>query len=227
MNYSNNIATQSYMINDARSRVVSQGVEQLSDVELIALMLRGAGERTPFDKAVTLLNAMGSLRKVLTADYVSMSAHGITESQFVILQSAMELTRRHYRELMTVGPALTSPRATRDYLRMRLRDLEHEVFGIIYLDNRNRVIACEELFRGANDGATVHPRECVKAALAKNAAAVLIFHNHPSGISSASQADELITRKLKDAFNACDIRLLDHLIVGDGDVESFAERGLL
>jgi DNA repair protein RadC len=110
---------------------------------------------------------------------------------------------------------------------MRFAGLEHEVFCCLYLDNRNRVIACEELFRGTIDGASVHPRAVVKRALIHNAAAIILAHNHPSGVAEPSQADELITRRLKQALALVDIRVLDHLIVADAVVESMAERGLL
>jgi len=128
---------------------------------------------------------------------------------------------------MMTGSCLANPRTTREFVHMRVRDLPHEVFGVIYLDSRNRVIASEVMFRGTIDGASVHPREVVKAALSKNAAGVIFFHNHPSGIAEPSQADELITRRLKEALGLVDIRVLDHLVVGDGICESFAERGLL
>ena len=123
--------------------------------------------------------------------------------------------------------ALTSPRITRDYLRLRFTGLQHEVFCCLYLDNRHRPIACEELFRGTIDGATVHPREVAKRALMHNAAAVILAHNHPSGVAEPSQADELITRRLKEALALIDIRVLDHLVVTDLATESLAERGLL
>jgi DNA repair protein RadC len=123
--------------------------------------------------------------------------------------------------------ALSNPRVTREYLTVRFAGLEHEVFTCVYLDNRHRVIACEDLFRGTIDGAGVHPREVVKSALKHNAAAVILAHNHPSGVAEPSQADELITQRLKQALGLIDIRVLDHLIVGDGVCESFAERGLL
>jgi len=128
---------------------------------------------------------------------------------------------------MQSGPVLANPQATRDFLHMRLRDLPHEVFCCLFLDNRHRVLAFEELFRGTIDGANVHAREVVKRALAHNAAALIIAHNHPSGVAEPSQADEMITRKLKSALELIDIRLLDHLVVGDSHCESFAERGLL
>ena len=122
---------------------------------------------------------------------------------------------------------LSNPRATREYLALRFARLEHEVFACIYLDNRHRVLACEELFRGTIDGSSVHPREVVKRALVHNAAAVILTHNHPSGVAEPSQSDELITRRLKEALGLVDIRVLDHLIVAGATVESFAERGLL
>ena len=121
---------------------------------------------------------------------------------------------------------MANPRATRDFLRARLRDREHEVFCCLFLDNRHRVIAFEEVFRGTIDGASVHPREVVKLALARNAAAVILAHNHPSGVAEPSQADELITGRLRDALALVDIRVLDHIVVGDGRCVSFAERGL-
>ena len=122
---------------------------------------------------------------------------------------------------------LSSPDEVRRFLRLRLRELEHEVFAAIFVDNRNRVIAFEELFRGTIDGASVHPREVVKAALNHNAAAIILAHNHPSGIAEPSQADEVITRRLKSALALVDIRILDHLVIGDATTVSFAERGIL
>ena len=131
-----------------------------------------------------------------------------------------------YEELKR-GDALTSPGAVRDYLRSQLAALPHEVFACLYLDNQHRVIAFEELFRGTLDSASVYPREVVKRALAHNAAALILTHNHPSGVSEPSQADMLLTRRLKESLAMVDIRVLDHLVVGDGDPVSFAERGLL
>ena len=125
------------------------------------------------------------------------------------------------------GATLSSPQKVREYLSMRLGHLDYEVFGLILVDNRHRVIEYVEPFRGTIDGASVHPREVVKQALRRNAAAVILAHNHPSGIAEPSQADELITRRLREALALVDIRVLDHCIVGDGGCLSFAERGLL
>ena len=140
----------------------------------------------------------------------------------VIAEALRIISRR-----MARGPALNNPSMTREYLMLRFAGLEHEVFTCLFLDNRNRVIVCEELFRGTVDGASVHPREVVKRALRYNAAAVILAHNHPSGIAEPSSADELITRRLKEALIVVDIRILDHLVIAGATAESFAERGLL
>jgi DNA repair protein RadC len=212
-----------------REKLLQCGAQSLSEAELLAILLRtGRRGMSAVDVARALLAEFGSLRGLLTAEQDRVCrARGLGPARYVALQAAVELARRHYRELMMAGSALANPRATREFLRMQLRDLPHEVFCCVFLDNRHRVIAFEELFRGTIDGASVHPREVVKRALGKNAAAVILAHNHPSGIAEPSQADELITRRLKEALALVDIRVLDHLVIGDGVCESFAERGLL
>jgi DNA repair protein RadC len=212
-----------------RERLLELGAAVLTEAELLAILL-GTGVRgqTSVDLARRLLTDFGSLRSLLTADRDRICAtHGLGLARYVILQASLELARRHYQELMMSGPALANPRATREFVRMRLRDLPYEVFCCVFLDNRHRVIAFEELFRGTIDGASVHPREVVKQALGRNAAAVILVHNHPSGFAEPSQADELLTRRLKEALALVDIRVIDHLVVGDAVCESFAERGLL
>lgn len=149
-------------------------------------------------------------------------AYAQVSDEEVIATALRILSRRIVR-----ANALTNPRVTREYLAMRFAGLEHEMFACVYLDNRNRVIACEELFRGTIDGASVHPREVIKRALVHNAAAVILAHNHPSGVAEPSQADELITLRLKDALALIDVRVLDHLVVADAVIESMAERGRL
>jgi DNA repair protein RadC len=212
-----------------REKLLQQGAGALTEAELIAIFLRtGTRGRSALDLARDLLLRFGSVRGLLSADQAAACAvPGLGPARYAALQASLELARRHYAELLQSGPALSNPRHTRDYLRMRLRDLNHEVFCCLYLDSRHRVIGFKELFRGTVDGATVHPREVVKEALARNAAAVILAHNHPSGVAEPSQADEFITRRIKEALALVDIRVLDHLVVGDGHCESMAERGLL
>ena len=212
-----------------REKLLKQGPEALSEAELIAIFLRtGTRGRSAVDVARDLLVKFKSLRGLLTADREAVCATtGLGPARYAALQASLELARRHYQELMQAGPTLTNPRSTREYLRMRLRDLDHEVFCVLYLDNRNRLITCEELFRGTIDGASVHPRDIVKRALAHNSSAVILAHNHPSGVAEPSQADEAITRRIQEALGTVDIRVLDHLVVGDGVCESMAERGLI
>jgi DNA repair protein RadC len=169
-----------------------------------------------------------SLRAFLNAPRTGgQEPSGLGVAAYCRVQAALELSRRHYAEALRCGPALDSPATTRQFLITRLRDSPHELFCCLHLDNRHRLIAFDELFRGTIDGASVHPREVVKQALARNAAAVILAHNHPSGVAEPSQADELITHRLRDALQLVDIRLLDHLIVADNGCLSFAERGLI
>jgi DNA repair protein RadC len=144
-------------------------------------------------------------------------------SDEVVIGTALELLARR----ITKGPLLSSPNAVKNYLRLRFADLQHEVFYLMFLDKRHRLIACEEMFRGTIDGASVHPREVVKTALRHNSAAVILCHNHPSNCAEPSHADELITLRLKSALDLVDIRVIDHLIVGASDVISLAERGAM
>jgi DNA repair protein RadC len=212
-----------------REKLLAGGPGRLSDAELLAIFLRtGVPGRSAVDLARELLLGFGGLRGLLSADLASFSAlPGLGPVKYAQLQAGLELARRHLEETLRRGPALGSPDAVQRFLRARLRDLPHEVFCCLHLDNRNRVIAFEELFRGTIDGASVHPREVVKRALAHNAAALILAHNHPSGVAEPSQADEVITRRLKSALALVDIRVLDHLVVGDSACVSFAERGLL
>ena len=212
-----------------REKLLAQGVASLSEAELLAVLLQsGTAGRSALDVARGLLEQFRSLRGLLTAErHAVCGVRGLGDARYALLQAALELARRHYAELMQSGPALANPRATREFLRARLRDRDHEVFCCLFLDNRHRVTCFEEVFRGTLDGASVHPREVVKLALARNAAAVILAHNHPSGVAEPSTADEMITARLRDALALVDIRVLDHIVVGDGSCVSFAERGLL
>ncbi len=212
-----------------REKLLQRGAEALSDAELLAIFLRtGVPGKTAVDLARDLLSRFGSLRGLLDADCkIFCEAPGLGKAKFTQLQATTEMARRHLAETLKRGKALTSASDTRRYLSTRLRDYPYEVFSCLFLDTRHRVIEFEELFRGTIDGASVHPREVLRRALAHNAAAVILAHNHPSGIAEPSRADRHITERLTDALALVDVRVLDHLVVGDGEVVSFAERGWL
>lgn len=210
-------------------RLLCHGPGSLSDAELVAVVLRcGVRGRSALAIARDLLVRFGGVRGLLAATPERLcEAPGLGPVRVAQLHAGLELARRQLGEPCKRGETLTSPAQVGDYLAARLRDLPHEVFCCLFLDNRHRVIALEQLFRGTIDGASVHPREVVKEALRHNAAAVILAHNHPSGVAEPSQADELITRRLASALGLVDIRVLDHLVVGDGRCVSLAERGLM
>ncbi len=212
-----------------REKLLARGAAALSDAELLAILLRtGTVGATAVDLARRLLADFGSLRALLGADAATLCRHkGLGRAKFAQLHAALELARRNLSENLAREDCLACPAQTVDYLRARLRDYAYEVFACLMLDNRNRVIALRELFRGTIDGASVYPREVVKQALADNAAAVILVHNHPSGVAEPSRADRALTRRLQEAAALVDVRLLDHFVVGDGEVVSFAERGWL
>lgn len=208
----------------------TQRQQQLrSDAELLALFIRsGNGNRAAFALAQRLLSRFGGLRQLLQADPAILGAeHGIGASKSAIIRALPELAKRYFEESLPAGEAIRSPDDTRAFLQAKMRHLGHELFCCLYLDNRHRVLRFDEMFRGTIDGTSVYPREVVKEALVVNAAAVILAHNHPSGVAEPSQADERITQRLKSALELVDIRLLDHLIVGDGETTSMASRGLL
>jgi len=211
-----------------REKLLARGAFALSDAELLAIFLRtGVKGKSAVDLARELLTQFGDLRGLLSADQVRFCAgKGLGTAKFVQLQAVLEIARRHLLETVKRGDPLTNPADTRNYMAMRLRDHAYEVFAALFLDNRHRMIAFEELFSGTIDGASVHPREVVRKALQHNAAAVIFAHNHPSGVAEPSAADRHITQRLKDALALIDVRVLDHIVVGD-DIVSFAERGLL
>ncbi|MBS53400.1 MAG: hypothetical protein CMI03_11700 [Oceanospirillaceae bacterium] len=212
-----------------REKLLIHGAHVLSDAELLAIFLRtGVKGKSAVDLARELLSDFGSLRALLTADQQRFCEPlGLGSAKFAQLQAVLEMARRHLAEELQHGDALTSPELTRQYLQAQLRDLSYEVFACLFLDNQHRVLRYQELFRGTIDGAAVYPREVVKQALEQGAAAVILAHNHPSGIAEPSQADRAITDRLQQALGLVDIRVLDHLVVGDGYAVSFAERGWL
>ena len=212
-----------------REKLLLRGAAALSDAELLALFL-GSGKRgqTAVDLGRELLTANGSLKALLELDANHMAAHaGLGIARACQLQGALELGRRYLASELHRPDALTHPSACADYLRARIAAYPYEVFACVFLDNRHRVIAFEELFRGSIDGASVHPREVVRRCLAHNAAAVIFAHNHPSGVSEPSQADRDITRQLKQTLALIEVRVLDHFIVGSGAPLSLAEKGWL
>jgi DNA repair protein RadC len=210
---------------DLRARAASR----LSEHELLALLFqRGRRSGTAIELAERLLQRFGSLRQLLLADRRELtSVAGLDEASLAILRALPELAKRYFEQSLPPGHTIRSPADTEAFLLARLRDLPHELFCCLYLDNRHRVLGFEELFRGTIDGTSVYPREVVKQALAFNAAAIILAHNHPSGVAEPSQADERITRRLKSDLELVDIRLLDHLVIGDGTSVSLASRGTL
>ncbi len=212
-----------------REKLLSLGASRLSDAELLAIFLRtGTRGRSAIDIARNLLTTFSSLSDLLGADPARLrQAPGIGDAKTAQLLAAMELARRTLAEELSRGDALSSPRAVRDYLRLTLSGLQHEVFLAMFLDAQHRVIASEELFRGTLTQTSVYPREVVKRALHHNCAAIIFAHNHPSGVAEPSRADELLTQALRQSLSLIDVRILDHFIVTAGTVASFAERGLL
>ena len=210
-------------------RSAQSGGREPGDAELLAMLLRtrhpaldGSG------LAERLLDRFGSLRQLLHADSaLILSEKGMGRARLAVLHAVPLLARRYFEQSLPTGACIRSPADTETFLLSKLRHLGHERFCCLYLDNRHRVLRFDELFRGTIDGTSVYPREVVKEALAVNAAAVILAHNHPSGVAEPSQADERITRRLKSALELVDIRLLDHLIIGDGGATSLASRGLI
>jgi len=210
-----------------REKLLQKGAAALTEAELLAIFLRtGVKGKSAVDLARQMLKQFGGLRALLAADQQELCAlSGMGPAKYAQLQAGLEMARRHLGEALERGKPLTDPATTRRYLTARFRDMPYEVFAVLFLDNRHRVLAFEELFRGTIDGASVHPREVVRQALKHNGAAVIFAHNHPSGVAEPSDADRRLTTRLKDALALVDIRVLDHFVVGDGDVVSFAERG--
>ena len=213
-----------------RERLLARGAAALSDAELLAIFLRvGMRGKSAVDLARELIGHFGSLNRLFSATQDELSAiPGMGPAKYVQLQAVLEMSRRALVEGMKQNDAMSTPGAVRDYLRLHLAGLGHEVFFALWLDAQNRLIAAEELFRGTLTQTSVYPREVVKKALQQNAAAVVLAHNHPSGVSEPSSADEFLTRELKQALALVDVRVLDHFIVaGQSQPLSFAERGLI
>jgi DNA repair protein RadC len=212
-----------------REKMLHRGAASLSDAELLAILLRtGTNGKSAVELARDLLQQFGGLRALLSAELkIFCAGRGLGLASYVQCQAALEIARRHYAEDLDQRDSFTSPEQVRKYLQASLRDRKAEVFCVLFLDNRHRLISFDECFNGTIDGASVHPREIVRLALRHNAAAVILAHNHPSGVAEPSQADISLTARLSRALELVDVRVLDHFIVGDGQPVSFSERGLL
>jgi DNA repair protein RadC len=212
-----------------REKLLTRGAASLSDAELLAIFLRtGVAGKSAVDLARELLTRFGNLTQLFATSEADFCAvHGMGRAKFVQFQAVLELSRRALKEELHRGDALNSPRMVRDYLQLLLGGRHQEVFLVLFLDTQHRVIASEELFHGTLSQTSVYPREVVKRALAHNAAAVILAHNHPSGVAEPSQSDKLLTDALKQALSLVDVRVLDHFVVAAGQTLSFAEKGLI
>lgn len=212
-----------------REKLLAQGAAVLSDAELLAIFLRtGIKGVSAVDLARNLLQRFGGLRPLLESSQDEFcEALGLGPAKYAQLQAVLEMSRRHLMASLQRGELMESPDAVRQYLVAQMRHHQQEVFACLFLDNKHRIIRFEPMFFGTIDAASVYPREVVKKSLSVNAAAVILAHNHPSGVAEPSLADKQITRRLIDALMLVDIRVLDHMIVGDPEVVSFAELGLL
>lgn len=212
-----------------REKLLSLGAEGLSDAELLAIFLRvGTTGMSAVDLAKNLLDHFGSLPALLNASQSEFcQAKGLGDAKYVQLQASTEMSRRYFESSIQRGNAIENPTAMKNYLSLELRDYPREVFAMLCLDTRHRAISFDKLFFGTLNSANVYPREIVKKALEHNAAAVVFAHNHPSGIAEPSVQDETITKRLKSALSLVDINVLDHIVVGDGEIVSLAERGLI
>lgn len=210
-----------------REKLLNKGPSYLSETELLAIFLRtGIRGKTAVDIAREMLNHFGGLRPLLEANQAEFcKIPGLGQAKYVQLQAVIELAKRYLEEALYREDGITSPSDTRAFLKARLRHYPYEVFAALFLDNQHRVIDFTELFKGTIDCANVYPREVVRIALQLNAAAVIFAHNHPSGIAEPSSSDREITLKLRDALRLIDVRVLDHMVVGDTEIVSLAEKG--
>ena len=212
-----------------RERLLRSGPGVLTDAELLAIFLRtGVRGQSAVDLARSMLRKFGGLNQLFAAQRAQFeSVAGMGDAKFAQLQAVIEMGRRALKEELASPTSLASPQAVKDYLCLTLGSLEHEVFMVLFMDARNRLLAADQLFRGTLTQTSVYPREVVKLALAHNAAAVILAHNHPSGAPEPSQADRFLTESLKQALALVDVQVLDHIIVAARQATSFAERGWL
>jgi DNA repair protein RadC len=212
-----------------RERLIKFGPQALSDAELLAVFLRvGAAGKSAVDLGREMTCHFGSLNRLFSASLSDFCViNGLGPAKFAQLQAVLELGRRSLAEELQSGSSFDAPAAVKQYLQLLLTNKPYESFLVLFLDVKNRLICAEELFRGTLTHASVYPREVVKAALAHNAAGVMLAHNHPSGTLEPSAADHKLTQILKQALGLIDVRVLDHFIVAGTQVHSFAEHGQL
>ena len=212
-----------------RERLLKNGPAALADAELVALLLRtGLKGTSVLSLSQQLLDSFGGVSGLLRAGVDDMKRiKGLGPAKRAELAAVMELARRSLAEQVSQGPVFHSPERVKDFLRLQLGHLPHEVFAVLFLDAQHRLIKLEEMFRGTLTQTSVYPREVVRRALELHAGAVILAHNHPSGVCEPSRADELLTQSLKAALQLVDVRVLDHLVVGRHEVVAFSERGLL
>ena len=212
-----------------REKLLAQGPAALADAELVALLLRtGLKGTSVLQLAQQVLDAFGGVAGLLHAEAADLKRiKGLGPAKRAELAAVVELARRSLQQRLADRPAFDSPQAVRDYLQLQLAAREHEVFAVLFLDAQQRLLRFDEMFRGTLTQTSVYPREVVRRALALNAGAVILAHNHPSGVAEPSRADEFLTQTLKSALALVDVRVLDHFVVGRGQIVSFAERGLL
>jgi DNA repair protein RadC len=211
-----------------RERLLAEGAGSLRDEELLAVLLRtGVQGKSAVDLGHELLARFGGITRLLSAGRELGDIKGLGQAKTAQFAAAIELARRAMAEEIKERSALTSPGAVRDYLRVALGHRPNEVFVCIWLDAQHKVIGIEDAFQGTLTHTSVYPREIVRRALARNAAAVIFAHNHPSGVAQPSRSDELLTRDLKEALALVEVKVLDHFVVAGNQALSFAERGLL
>ena len=212
-----------------REKLLKLGASSLSDAELLAIFLRvGMPGKTALDLARDLINHYGNLKSLLLSSQDDFCTFpGMGPAKYVQLQASLEMSKRYFHNEMCESDLINNPEASKQFLRRALTGKQYEVFACLYLDTQHKILGFEELFRGTLNAASVYPREVVQSVLKKGAAAVILCHNHPSGSTTASQADIHITERLKKALELIDVSVLDHMIVAEHNVMSFAEHGLL
>jgi len=212
-----------------REKLLAHGAASLADAELLALLLRtGLKGQGVLQLASAVLGRFGGFAGLLNAELADLGrVKGLGPAKRAELAAVVEMARRALSQRLSAAPVFDTPQLVKDYLQLQLGTLGHEVFVVMFLDAQHRLIKTDEMFRGTLSQTSVYPREVVKRALAHNAGAVVLAHNHPSGVAEPSRADEYLTQALKSALALVDVRVLDHLVVGCGTVVSFAERGLL